>query len=109
MKILRYLTVLIKLVCPKAAELDKNINRKNTNAAPPRGTLLRTEEKNPAPGRNQTHDLSVTRRALYRFATTTAHNFFKQWHLLLLSKRVVQVRSELRLKGLLKVVLSRQN
>ena len=36
-------------------------------------TLLRIEEEeSPAPGRNPTHDLSITRRALYCFAATTA-------------------------------------
>ena len=33
-------------------------------------------EKGPAPGRNQTHDLSVKRHVLYRCATTAAKENF---------------------------------
>lgn len=66
-------TLLFKLVSSQAGQLGI----KDTNAAPPGGTFLRniTEDrrrKNPAPGGNWTHDLSVTRHTVYRCATTTA-------------------------------------
>ena len=39
-------------------------------------TLMRIErEKSPAPRGNGTHDLAVTRHALYRCATTAARSF----------------------------------
>ena len=66
---------LFSLFCPKLHSIHLE---KNSNVAPPWGTgfkgaLVKIEgEKSPAPGGNQTQDLSVPRRELYRCATTTA-------------------------------------
>ena len=75
--------MLTKLVSPQAAQLDFDIYRKNSNAAPPQGTptrdpfedpLLRKErEKSQAPDRNRTRNIYVTRRSLYHCATIAAH------------------------------------
>ena len=72
--------VLIKLVLPQAAQFGiKFLSKKNSNAAPPRGTCLKDTllrmEAEKASGGNQAHDLWVLLRRpmLHRSATIAAH------------------------------------
>ena len=70
-------TVFIKLVSPQAAQLGFHLYTKDKLCTSTRDLfkdilLRRKREKSPAPSGNRTHDLSVTRPALYRSATTFA-------------------------------------